>query len=459
MVLIFGMIITFTNIIFPQYPNWGIYSSSNSTMINSNITCITGDSKGNIYCGSQGSGLYKLYFKSENLNFGAVFTIYNSITINNPPPSDLINDVIVDKNDNVYIATDSGFAKLTDTGFVNYNKANSKLPSNSVKRLALDSNNNVWLLCNFIENKDEKVLTLVKFDGDSIKVVKSDSSLESMVTRSFAITIDNKNNIYFTGWRKELWVYNIDNNIFYTLCDTLKFPNNPFNEYVKSWPSEYMNLYWKDDILWSCIGTTEMSDPNRIIKYDLKNNKYIKYDLNNLKILWGRSCIAFDSKNNLWIGAAKNFGSNGFSEFNSNDPLNCLTYSTDDYNTYNVWEIYCDKLDNKWIACAKGIGIYNENGIFVTDIKHNFAINNLEMSINPNPATDNITISFTNTDFSSPSISIYNSLGIELKRYDNTELIGKSSINLTTDDFPSGIYYCTLNSGINKITKSFVVIR
>ena len=57
------------------------------------------------------------------------------------------------------------------------------------------------------------------------------------------------------------------------------------------------------------------------------------------------------------------------------------------------------------------------------------------------------------------NISIYNSLGTEIKKFTVNELLGKSSLILTTDDFSSGIYYCTFNSGINKITKSFVVLK
>jgi hypothetical protein len=34
-----------------------------------------------------------------------------------------------------------------------------------------------------------------------------------------------------------------------------------------------------------------------------------------------------------------------------------------------------------------------------------------------------------------------------------------SSISFSTEDFPSGVYYCTLNSGMNRITKSFVVVK
>jgi hypothetical protein len=60
---------------------------------------------------------------------------------------------------------------------------------------------------------------------------------------------------------------------------------------------------------------------------------------------------------------------------------------------------------------------------------------------------------------SNSSISIYNSFGIEIKRYEEKELTGQSSINFSTEEFPVGMNYWTFNTEKEKITKSFVVIR
>jgi len=63
------------------------------------------------------------------------------------------------------------------------------------------------------------------------------------------------------------------------------------------------------------------------------------------------------------------------------------------------------------------------------------------------------------SNFKFSSISIYNSLGMEIKRCDEKELSGQSSISFSTDEFPVGVYYCTLLSKGSRITKSFVVLR
>jgi hypothetical protein len=81
------------------------------------------------------------------------------------------------------------------------------------------------------------------------------------------------------------------------------------------------------------------------------------------------------------------------------------------------------------------------------------------INIFPNPANNNISISFSNSELLNKSISIYNSLGIKIKHFDEKGLVGQSTINLSNDEFQCGVYYCTLNTGANKITKSFIVER
>jgi PKD repeat protein len=88
-------------------------------------------------------------------------------------------------------------------------------------------------------------------------------------------------------------------------------------------------------------------------------------------------------------------------------------------------------------------------------------ITDVNFTIKPNPAIDYITISFSNSELSNKSISIFNSLGIEMKfkPSEGWQPSEGSSISFSTEDFPSGVYYCTLNTGMNRITKSFVVVR
>ena len=92
----------------------------------------------------------------------------------------------------------------------------------------------------------------------------------------------------------------------------------------------------------------------------------------------------------------------------------------------------------------------------------NYFTDGLNIAIQPNPATENITISLNNglqPIGSTSSLSIYNSLGIEIKQFTNNELAGQTSLNFSTEGLASGIYYCTYTSGTDNITKSFIVIK
>jgi hypothetical protein len=97
----------------------------------------------------------------------------------------------------------------------------------------------------------------------------------------------------------------------------------------------------------------------------------------------------------------------------------------------------------------------------ITDVKNNTNPINLELSISPNPASDNISLSFPGGI--TQSIHIYNSLGIEIKLFEANDLFEKNSINVNVEEFPSGVYYVRQDIGclpdIQCLTKSFVVIR
>jgi hypothetical protein len=108
----------------------------------------------------------------------------------------------------------------------------------------------------------------------------------------------------------------------------------------------------------------------------------------------------------------------------------------------------------KYDGLAPDIGAFEYYGDNNSDVKANNISFPKEFFISPNPANDYITINTINLELNT-KISINNMLGIEIL----SKILNNSNINISTQDFPSGIYYCTLNTGINKITKSFVIIK
>jgi len=94
-----------------------------------------------------------------------------------------------------------------------------------------------------------------------------------------------------------------------------------------------------------------------------------------------------------------------------------------------------------------------------TSVKDTLPISeNKNFQIFPNPATNEITFSIPDEQ-NMNSISIFNSLGMEVKRIEKTELIGNSKITISTADLPSGLYHCTFINQGRRVTKSFVVAR
>ncbi|MEI6089913.1 MAG: family 16 glycosylhydrolase [bacterium] len=89
-----------------------------------------------------------------------------------------------------------------------------------------------------------------------------------------------------------------------------------------------------------------------------------------------------------------------------------------------------------------------------------FNQNNL-LSINPNPILNASEINFILDNPSKVTLTVSNNLGIEVKRlFDNAYFEqGTNKISLCTSELPSGVYYCTMSSETNRITKSFLIVR
>ncbi len=81
-----------------------------------------------------------------------------------------------------------------------------------------------------------------------------------------------------------------------------------------------------------------------------------------------------------------------------------------------------------------------------------------DIYIFPNPSSNEISITIPGNQNIS-SVSIFNSLGIEVKRVEQTELIGNNKIILSTTDLPNGLYHCSFKCLAGRITKSFIILK
>jgi internalin A len=122
-----------------QSNSWTLYNTFNSGLQHDNITAITIDNNGNIWVG--------MYFGGVSKFDGINWTHYN--VSNAPfPESNCINDVVVDKDFNVWVALGcgGGFARMTPDGiWSSWTSANSDIPNHTVTAILPVGEGKVWL--------------------------------------------------------------------------------------------------------------------------------------------------------------------------------------------------------------------------------------------------------------------------------------------------------------------------
>jgi hypothetical protein len=95
----------------------------------------------------------------------------------------------------------------------------------------------------------------------------------------------------------------------------------------------------------------------------------------------------------------------------------------------------------------------------ITAVETSTAPADFQITLSPNPVSDVITVTSLGSDFTNRSISIYNSLGVELKRYSGMDLSGRRQVSLSTKEFPPAAYYVVMHSGNKISTAGFVIVR
>ena len=111
----------------------------------------------------------------------------------------------------------------------------------------------------------------------------------------------------------------------------------------------------------------------------------------------------------------------------------------------------------------RGTSAYGNN-LYLDDINVSQAtsvieneVENLEISIMPNPANEYMVANFTVNENVVPFITIVNSLGQQVKNVPVSGTAGMNSLRINTSDFPAGIYFFNVISNNGTATKRFVV--
>ncbi|OGU35664.1 MAG: hypothetical protein A2068_06780 [Ignavibacteria bacterium GWB2_35_6b] len=337
--------------VFAQERNLIKYTVENGLSL-SQISGIDQSKNGFLVIGTYGGGL-SLFDGFKFRNFNSTNGLCNNV----------IYDLKVDDNNNVWIGTAKGLSKFNGSNFVNYYKEDG-LSDEWILSIAIDKNKTVWLgtnkgLTSFSNNNfknysdepllsDKRIITIAESRSGNL-FLGTENGLLSFDGKDFKVLIKNsmlvKNNIYSIYEDKEenLWLG--------TERGLYLWKNNNLSEF-------YMPELKKSKIVWKIleagnrnifIGTDE-----GLFVYDFK--KFIKYShmsegITDYKI-WA---IAKDRENNTW------FGTDDGLYLQVNDIFKR-------YNDYdgkiNAWAFYEDNKNNLWVGTGtKGI-LKFRNGTF-----------------------------------------------------------------------------------------------
>ncbi|MEJ2104917.1 MAG: two-component regulator propeller domain-containing protein, partial [Ignavibacteriaceae bacterium] len=317
------------------------------------------------------------------LVFFCVFGYISILKAQNPEwlnftNGDNVNSVTIEGN-YLWICTDGGLVKLNKlTGEkIFLNKANTGLPSNEIKCLAIDDNGIKWIGTQY---------GLAKYDGTVWTVYDtSNSCLPDNIVNSIAV--DGNGNIWIaTGYTfifppigpgglvkidgADWTVFNPSNSGLPTSHTT----SIEIDERGNKWVGTSSGLVKYDDTSWTVYKTSNSGLPSNwinSIRIDVNENKWIgtpgyglaKYDGINWTVYNTSNSdlpsnevnsISFDIDGNKWIGT-----SSGLVKY---DDTNWTVYDTSNSGlpqNFGIRSISIDSEGNKWIGINNGLVKYD----------------------------------------------------------------------------------------------------
>ncbi|HOX79145.1 MAG TPA: two-component regulator propeller domain-containing protein [Bacteroidales bacterium] len=285
------------------------------------------------------SVLFVLNFNAQNWEF---FTPENTGL-----PSDHVFSVATDSMGTMWFGTRSGLSRFDGTTWTNYNILNSGLPSDMIYAITIDKFGNKWL---------GTTGGIVKYNGaDWIVYNKSNSGLPCDTISTIAIDhLNNKwfgitpkyemNQGYIRGgilcFNDTTWtLYNSENSLL---------PSNyitalAIEESGAKWIGTYAGLAKLDGSEWTLLNAENSDLPSDSI-----------------------SSISIDKYNHKWIGfsftnqeSGHCFGGDGIAKFND---LTWQFYTKENSGlpSNNIYSIFIDEFENKWIGTTAGLVLYDD---------------------------------------------------------------------------------------------------
>ena len=298
------------------------------------VQSIFKDSKGNLWIGTFGNGISK-------------FDGYNFITFNtdNGLASNKIWSINEDNQGNIWVGThDNGVSKFDGKNFINYN-INNGLISNLARTIFKDNIGNIWI-------GSSKGITV--FDGKSFTKYDSTNGLPD--ENIIAIT-QNKNNKIIIGSYGD-GIYEFKDGLF----NEFKYNEQLTSKFICALLTDKQGNIW----IAESRGGIDKFDGNKITHFTVKEG------LNNNEVI----ALIEDKASNIWIGTYGSglckFSGEKFSYFSSDEGLssNVIRAIVED-SIHNLWISTSGGMINKFDS--QNFYFYNEN----TGINNRFILSSV----------------------------------------------------------------------------------
>lgn len=349
---------------FSQSSEWVHIRPSNTGVAAEEHHFISGDRFGNIWTGGR-SGIEH---EASVVRFNHRDTIFTSWSnFEGYIQSEWVYDAGIDLYDHLWVATADGLSKYNGINWITYNTSNTSLPSDNIRSVTFDNQNNVWVT---FQEVNFAIGGIAKFDGTNWTIyTPGNSNLPNH--ECFDILIDSQNNkwihskfsvtkfdgINFTDYNSQnsgitgIEIYDIAFDSLSRLCAMV---HSPF----------YSELCIFDGTAWTYMNPTNTPAMSNYSLYEvyIKGNKMIMSGggFTNVVIIFNGSTwseyfggdaifdVYIDKDNNYWVA-----GITTLSKLVVNQWNDYMRYSAGlaEHNNYNI---FIDSQDRFWAANGNG---------------------------------------------------------------------------------------------------------
>lgn len=386
-----------------NWHNFDITSAHLKDSTNAITTDMTFDKTGNLWFGLTNGGVVEYD--------GQSFKEYD--TSNSNLPSDYVQAIAVDQNNNVWVGArpdyhhnlHGGLAMFNGQTWAVYDTSNSGLTSNYVDAITVDENNHIW-----VGTQDHQYGTndggLVEYDGTNWTVQLSKDVRHSLPDyRVYALAVDKNNKVWLS--------------------------------------SGYGYIYSYDGSTWTNTQPPILQGNNGYQENEIVNKLYV--DSNN--ILWGN----FSARSKLI--AYK--GSEWVQYYNTNSPIvGSLNYGLVEGPGGYIW-----------VSSNNGIYTFKDDPTIFTAIQKDVPGSQRPQKVKldqnyPNPFNPSTNISFELPNAMKVKLLIYNMLGRVVTQVSSGRLsAGRHEFVWQASNYASGVYFYRLITSNGTLTKKMILLK